>query len=134
MLTSKLGVDLKGKRVAIIGTGASGVQIAQAVAPVASDLKVFQRTPNLAIPMGKRKLTAEEQNRDKKWYHRLYELREKCFGGFFYGMAEKNTFDDSPEEREDFYQQLWDHGGFRFWLGNYKDASSPVMYQHCERN
>lgn len=77
--------------------------------------------------MGKRDLTPEEQNRDKDWYYRLYELREKCFGGFFYGMHEKNTFDDTPEERETFYQKLWDHGGFRFWLGNYKDVSNSSI-------
>ncbi|KAF2188891.1 HK97 family phage prohead protease [Zopfia rhizophila CBS 207.26] len=115
------GVDVKTKRVAVIGTGASGVQIAQELGPVAGEMKVFQRTPNLAVPMGKRNLTPEEQNRDKDWYYRLYELREKCFGGFFYGMHEKNTFDDNEQEREEFYRSLWDYGGFRFWLGNYKD-------------
>lgn len=77
--------------------------------------------------MGKRNLTPEEQNGDKNWYYRLYDLREKCFGGFFYGMYEKDTFDDSPEEREAFYHKLWDHGGFRFWLGNYKDVSLTVL-------
>lgn len=66
-------------------------------------------------------LTPEEQNQGKKWYPRLFQLREKCYGGFFYGMSERGTFDDSAEERERFYRALWDHGGFRFWLGNYKD-------------
>lgn len=36
-------------------------------------------------------------------------------------MYEKNTFDDTPEDRDAFYHKLWDYGGFRFWLGNYKD-------------
>lgn len=71
--------------------------------------------------MGKRSLTAEEQQSQKKWYPRLYELREKCFGGFLFTFSEKNTFDDSPEEREEFWHKLWDHGGFSYWLGNYKD-------------
>ncbi|KAF2098477.1 HK97 family phage prohead protease [Rhizodiscina lignyota] len=115
------GVDVKGKRCAVIGTGASGVQISQEWGPDAGELKVFQRTPNLAVPMGKRMLTPEEQNKGKDWYHRLYQLREKCYGGFFYGMHERNTFQDTPEEREAFYHKLWDYGGFRFWLGNYKD-------------
>jgi len=115
------GVDVKGKKCAVIGTGASGVQIAQEWGPEAGELTVFQRTPNLAIPMGKRPLTVEEQNIGKRWYHRLFELREKCFGGFFFTFSEKNTFDDTPEEREAFFHELWDHGGFRYWLGNYKD-------------
>lgn len=72
-------------------------------------------------PVGKKMLTPEEQDLGKKWYPRLFQLREKCFGGFFYGMLERGTFDDSAEEREAFYRSLWDYGGFRFWLGNYKD-------------
>lgn len=66
-------------------------------------------------------LTPDEQNEGKKWYPRLFQLREKCFGGFVYGMHERSTFDDTAEERNAFYYSLWDYGGFRFWLGNYKD-------------
>lgn len=73
------------------------------------------------LTVGKRMLTPEEQNKGKNWYPRLFQLREKCFGGFFYGMLERNTFDDAPEEREAVYRSLWDYGGFRYWLGNYKD-------------
>lgn len=71
--------------------------------------------------MGKRMLTPEEQDKGKNWYPRLFQLREKCYGGFFYGMYERHTFQDTPEERDAFYHKLWDYGGFRFWLGNYKD-------------
>ncbi|KAI9739883.1 MAG: hypothetical protein M1818_004939 [Claussenomyces sp. TS43310] len=115
------GVDVRGKRCAVIGTGASGVQIAQSWGPQAESLDVFQRSPNLAVPMGRRALTKEEQNSAKRFYPQLYELREKCFGGFLYSFAERNTFDDSPEEREAFFEKLWGHGGFGFWLGTYKD-------------
>lgn len=71
--------------------------------------------------MGKRPLTPEEQNIGKKWYPQLFQFRERNFGGFLYGVHEKNTFDDTPEEREAHYRALWDYGGFRFWLGNYND-------------
>jgi cation diffusion facilitator CzcD-associated flavoprotein CzcO len=115
------GVDVEGKRCAVIGTGASGVQISQEWGPTVGSLKVFQRTPNLAVPMGKKPLTHEEQQNSKKYYPRLYELREKCFGGFLFSWDEKNTFEDNYAEQEAFYQKLWDHGGFGYWLGNYKD-------------
>ncbi|TVY91517.1 Baeyer-Villiger monooxygenase [Lachnellula willkommii] len=115
------GVDVKGKKCAVIGTGASGVQISQEWGPEVGSLKVFQRTPNLAVPMGKKPLTREEQQASKKHYPRLYELREKCFGGFLFSWSEKNTFEDNYEEQEAFYHSLWDHGGFGYWLGNYKD-------------
>ncbi|GKT65697.1 steroid monooxygenase [Colletotrichum tofieldiae] len=135
-------VDVRGKRCAVIGTGASGVQISQEWGQAVGqhgELKVFQRTPNLAVPMGKRSLTPQEQNIGKSWYPRLFQLREKCFGGFFYGMVERNTFDDSPEEREAFYRALWDHGGFRYWLGNYKDMlfdadANKEAYSFWSRN
>ena len=114
-------IPVEGKKCAIIGTGATGVQLTQAWGPKAGHLKVFQRTPNLTVPMRQRVLTVEEQEIAKKWYPELLRLREHCFGGFLYGFSEKNTFDDTPEEREAFYEKLWQDGGFRYWLGNYKD-------------
>jgi cation diffusion facilitator CzcD-associated flavoprotein CzcO len=116
-----LDINVKNKKCAVIGTGASGVQITQAWGPMAGELKVFQRTPNLAVPMNKRNLTEKEQNDAKFWYPELFRYRERCFGGFLYSFSERKTFDDTPEEREVFFQKLWDDGGFRYWLGNYKD-------------
>lgn len=114
-------IDVSGKSCAIIGTGASGVQITQAWGPHAGHLKVFQRTPNLTVPMRLRKLTAEGQEAAKKWYPELFDLRERCFGGFLYSFCERKTFEDTPAEREKFFEKLWTDGGFRYWLGNYKD-------------
>jgi hypothetical protein len=71
--------------------------------------------------MRKRNLTAKEQNDTKPFYPELFRYRERNFGGFLYGLHEKGTFEDTEEEREKFYQKLWDEGGFRFWLANYKD-------------
>ncbi|KAL6246024.1 hypothetical protein RBB50_007177 [Rhinocladiella similis] len=116
-----LNIDVSNKKCCVIGTGASGVQIVQKWGPNVGHLKVFQRTPNLAVPMRKKALTAEEQNEQKPMYPELFSLREKCFGGFLYTFSEKSTFEDTPAEREAFYRKLWTDGGFRFWLGNYKD-------------
>lgn len=115
------GVDFDNKRVAVIGTGASGVQIIQEMGATASKLTVYQRTPNLALPMGRRDLTAEEQNRLKPIYPVIHEMREKNFAGFHYDLYEHNTFDDTPEEREAFLEKLWEKAGFSLWLGGYKD-------------
>ncbi|TKA70787.1 hypothetical protein B0A49_07354 [Cryomyces minteri] len=114
-------VDVKGKRVAVIGTGSTGIQIAQETAKTAGSVTVFQRTPNLCLPMRQRKLSREEQEEAKKDYPELYRKRMTTFAGFSYDFVEKNTFDDSPEEREKFYQELWDEGGFKYWLATYKD-------------
>lgn len=71
--------------------------------------------------MGKKPLTVAEQNASKQWYQRLFEMRERSFAGFLYDSSERDTFDDTPEEREAFYQSLWDSAGFHFWLANYRD-------------
>ncbi|PON22632.1 hypothetical protein TGAM01_v208521 [Trichoderma gamsii] len=114
-------ISVKGKKCAVIGTGASGVQLVQAWGPEAGELKVFQRTPNLTIPLLKRDLTSEEQERTKRYYPELFRYRETSFAGFTYDWAEKNTFDDTAEDREAFYEEMWNRGGFRFWLAVYKD-------------
>jgi len=115
------GVDVKGKRVAVIGCGSTGVQIAQETSRDGAKVAAFIRTPNLALPMRQEKLSREEQMSNKDKQAKIYEDRMKTFAGFSYDFAEKNTFDDSPEEREKFFQSLWDEGGFKFWLATYKD-------------
>ena len=115
------GVDVKGKRIAVIGTGSTGVQIAQECAPEAAELTVFQRTPNLALPMRQKKITREEQNAKKDMYPQIYQDRLKTFAGFQFDFSKKKTFDDSPEEREAFYESLWQEGGFNPWIGTYDD-------------
>ena len=59
---------------AVIGTGASGVQCIQEMGPVAEQLTVYQRTPNLALPMGRRDLTKEEQDQMKPMYPQIVSL------------------------------------------------------------
>ncbi|OJZ81076.1 hypothetical protein ASPFODRAFT_146628 [Aspergillus luchuensis CBS 106.47] len=132
------GVDFQGKRCAVIGTGASGVQLTQALGPVASSLKVFQRTPNLAIPMRKRPLTVEEQERLKPLYPELFRLRETSFGGFTYDFIERGVFDENEKEREAFLEGIWEKGGFRYWVGSYGDylfdaKASRVIYDFWAR-
>ena len=101
------GVSTKGKKVAVIGTGSTGIQIAQESAKDAASVTVFQRTPNLCLPMRQRKLTKEEQDEDKATRAELYRYRMTTFAGFGYDFAEKNTFDDTEEEREACFEELW---------------------------
>jgi len=115
------GVDVKGKRVAVVGTGSTGIQIAQECANDGAQVTVFQRTPNLCLPMRQARLTKEEQEENKKQYPELYKRRLTTFAGFEYDFSEKNTFDDSPEQQEEFFEKHWADGGFKFWLAAYKD-------------
>jgi cation diffusion facilitator CzcD-associated flavoprotein CzcO len=114
---------LKGKRVAVVGTGASGIQTIQEIGPKVKHLTVYQRTPNMCLPMNQHKLDPAEEERKKKdgTYEKLINDTRSTFAGFTYDFADKDTFDDSPEDREKFYNKLWTEGGFRFWLNGYKD-------------
>ncbi|KAF2236768.1 FAD/NAD(P)-binding domain-containing protein [Viridothelium virens] len=115
------GVDVKGKHVAVIGTGSTGVQIAQETAKEASSVTVFQRTPNLCLPMRQAKLTREEQQERKKDYPEIYRHRMTTFAGFQFDFIKRKTLDDSAEEREALFEKLWQAGGFEFWLATYED-------------
>lgn len=115
------GIDVKSKRVAVIGTGATGVQIAQETAKTAASVTVFQRTPNLALPMQQRSLTKEEQEKAKSEYPEFFRERMNTFGGMPFDFVQRNTFDDTAEARESFYERLFENGGFEFWLAGYAD-------------
>lgn len=60
--------------------------------------------------MRQRKVTKEEQEQAKENYPDLYKYRMTTFAGFAFDFVDKNTFDDNEEEREKFYQSLWDEG------------------------
>ena len=115
------GVDLTGRNVAVIGTGASGVQVVQEAARVAEHVTVFQRTPILALAMQQRRLTREEQDAAKATYPEIFERRTQTNSGFAYPERGINTFDVSEAERLEAYERLWQEGGFAFWAGGYSD-------------
>lgn len=116
------GIDLAGKRVAVIGTGASGVQTAQEAALTAKQLTVFQRTPNLALPMQQRHLNDADNRRMREGYPAAFAARGSTFAGFDYDFLPKNATEVSAQEREAVYEQLWNEGGFRFWLAIFQDT------------
>lgn len=116
------GIDVRGKRTAVIGTGATGVQISQELAREAGSLVVFQRTPNLALPMRQGKLSAEDQEAKKTTYPQLFLDRLETFAGMRYDFVNRSAADCTPEEREGFYENLWAKGGFEFWLATYQDT------------
>ncbi|THV06410.1 cyclohexanone monooxygenase [Dendrothele bispora CBS 962.96] len=116
-------VDWKRKRVGVIGTGASGVQVIQEVAPDVDHLTVFQRTPNMALPMRQEKVSKETQDKMKEeLYPTIFRRLRQTFGGFAYHLiTEKGTMDATPEERRLLWETYWEQGGFRIWVANYAD-------------
>jgi cation diffusion facilitator CzcD-associated flavoprotein CzcO len=115
------GLDLAGKRVGVIGTGASGVQVAQEAAGTAAHLTVFQRTPNLALPMRQKKLDDDTIRRMKETYPEMFDKRAKTFAGFDYDVLAKSALEVSDDERQATFERLWEIGGFASWIGSFND-------------
>lgn len=111
------GVSFKGKRVAVIGTGASGVQVIQEASKDASSLTVFQRTPNLALPMGQVKYTRDEYDKLKPLFEPALKSSQETYAGFAYDLIHKPWKDMSEDERQKLMRDNWAGRGFRFWLG-----------------
>ncbi|CAG9977402.1 unnamed protein product [Clonostachys byssicola] len=120
------GVDVKGKRVGIIGTGSTGVQITQEWAKSAKSTVVFQRTPNVALPMRQSSVTAEEQNNKKPGYPEFFDRRQQTYGGQAMERWHKKVFDDTAQDREAFFERRWEQGGFGFWISNYRDIFTDL--------
>lgn len=80
------GVSLKDKKVAVVGTGASGIQTIQEIGPKVKHLTVYQRTPNMCLPMNQRKLDPQEEERKKQdgTYEKLINDTRGTFAGFTY--------------------------------------------------
>jgi len=115
------GVPLEGRRIAVIGTGASAVQVIQEAAPVAAQLTVFQRTPNLALPMQQKKLDPAGQAQAKAGYPEIYARRARNFGGYDYQGVGKGAFEVSDAERRAIFEDRWAAGGFAFWANTFND-------------
>ncbi|KAF2026618.1 FAD/NAD(P)-binding domain-containing protein [Setomelanomma holmii] len=120
------GVDVRRKKVAVVGTGATGVQIVQEWAREVGEegnLKVFQRTPQLGFPMRQRKIEEEEDREMKANMARIMKESRRTNAGFVFDSEKVlKTFDHESEEREAYYERLWEQGGFRFHGMNYSDV------------
>jgi len=114
-------VSLEGKRVAVIGTGATGVQTIQEVAKTAGTLTVFQRTPNWCAPLLNAKIDKAEMVRIRANYPAMFERCQQTFAGFLHTAEPRGTFDVTREEREAFWEKLYGEPGFGIWVGNFSD-------------
>ncbi|TDH60208.1 NAD(P)/FAD-dependent oxidoreductase [Dankookia rubra] len=115
-------VDFAGKRVAVIGTGATGVQVIQTIAPQVGQLTVFQRTPNWCTPLHNRPITEDEQARIKAGYPEMFELLRRTPGCYIHDTDPRGTFEVTEAEREAFWERLYSEPGFGIWMANFRDV------------
>jgi cation diffusion facilitator CzcD-associated flavoprotein CzcO len=118
----KEDIDFSGKKVAIIGSGPTAVQILQTIAPQVGELKLFQRTANWCTPLRNQPVTAAEQEEMKVKANDVFELCKRTAAAFIHDMDMRASTEVSKAERMAKYQELYERGGFALWLGNYNDV------------
>jgi cation diffusion facilitator CzcD-associated flavoprotein CzcO len=118
----KEGIDLAGKRVGIIGTGATAVQTIQTIAKTVGHLTVFQRTPNWCFPLNNSKITPEEMARIKARYPEILARCLETPSCYVHAPDPRKALEVTPEEREEFWEKLYRTPGFGQWQGNFSDV------------
>jgi cation diffusion facilitator CzcD-associated flavoprotein CzcO len=116
-------VDFVGKRVAIIGTGSSGVQLIPIVAAEAAQLTVYQRTANWCTPLNNAPISAEEQKQLRADFPQIRETLNTSLAGFLHLPHDRATFDDTAEQRAEFYELMWAKPGFGKLISHYFDMT-----------
>ena len=114
-------VDFTGKRVGVIGTGASAVQAIPLIAKEASDLTVFQRTANYVIPANNGPVSQDVKKARLDDYAGIRERIQRSYFGFELNLLEKGALESTDEEIHQELMPRWEEGGFGIWLGSYVD-------------
>jgi cation diffusion facilitator CzcD-associated flavoprotein CzcO len=114
------GHDFAGQRVAVIGTGSSGIQAIPEIAREADHVVVLQRTPSFSIPARNAPLSPEVIADVKSRYPEIRETARWASTGSPYPPPELKALDSHPAEREKRYEDLWSMGGPRI-MGAYAD-------------
>jgi len=115
------GVDLSGKRVGVIGTGASGIQLIAAIAPEVEHLTVFQRTANFATPLRNRPTDLEEWEKIRANYPQIRVASRNNFLGVVTDPPEPSAKLADPEQRRARYEHYDAIGGFHLLMSSYAD-------------
>lgn len=114
--------NFAGKRVGIVGTGASGIQVTPLIASIAGHTTVFQRTANYGIPARNYVLDDLQRESIKARYDDIWDQVSKQAMGMAMNPAGRVNGDVTDEERERLLEAAWEEGGFRFFLETFDDV------------
>ncbi|HEY4042084.1 MAG TPA: NAD(P)/FAD-dependent oxidoreductase [Rhodopila sp.] len=113
-------IDLAGKRVGIVGNGATGIQVIQTIADKVGHLTVFMRTPQYILPMKNPKYAAADQEAYKSRFNWLAEHLPRTFSGFEYDF-ENRWADLTPQQRRQVLEGIWEDGSLKLWLASFAE-------------
>ena len=114
-------LDLTGKRVAIIGTGATAIQIIPEVAQQAGHLTVFQRRANWAAALNNGPITAQEMDAIRARYEQIFAACARSPAAFEHEPDKRSFYDVPEQERRAFWDRLYGEPGFGIWLANFPE-------------
>jgi cation diffusion facilitator CzcD-associated flavoprotein CzcO len=118
----KQPVDFDGKRVAVIGTGATGIQAITEIAKTAGHLTVFQRTAQWSAPLHNARVTPEEMRDIRNNYADIFVRCQETVGCFIHAADPRSALEVTQEEREAFWEKRYGEPGFGIWMGNFRDV------------
>lgn len=121
------GLDLTGKRVAVIGTGPSGSQIVANIHPVVKQLTVFQQRALYITPVNDRPVSEDEKNEIYKNYDGIWDLVFTSLFAMGFDESKKSALEVTKEERREVYERIWNKGGgFRFFYETFNDLGTSL--------
>lgn len=112
------GVEVAGKRVGVVGVGATGIQVIQTIAPEAGHLTVFARTPQYVLPMKNPTYSEADQQAYKERFAELKATIPHTFTGFEYDF-EHAWADCTPERRREVLEEIYEDGSLKLWLAGF---------------
>jgi cation diffusion facilitator CzcD-associated flavoprotein CzcO len=115
-------VDFTGKRVAVIGTGATAVQMIPVIAETAGQLSIFQRSPNWCAPLHNGPIDQAEMDDIKSRYDEIFDTCNNTFAGFQHVPDRRKALETSAEDRHELWERLWGEPGFGIWMANFRDV------------
>ncbi|HKT01126.1 MAG TPA: NAD(P)/FAD-dependent oxidoreductase [Rugosimonospora sp.] len=117
-------VDFTGTRVALIGTGSSGVQIVPAIADEVANLTVYQQVADWCTPLNNAPITAAEQAELQANYETIAQTLHTSPSGFLHVLNLRRGEQDTPQQRQAFYAKIWNGPGFTKLTEHYFDMTS----------
>jgi len=114
-------VEMAGKRVAVIGTGATGIQVIAEIADKVGDLTVFQRRPNWSAPLNNGPISEAEMAEIRARYDEIFKTCARTPGGFEHEPDRRGFYEVSREERLALWDKLYNSPGFAIWLRNFRE-------------
>jgi acetone monooxygenase (methyl acetate-forming) len=108
------GVELDGKRVGVVGVGATGIQVIQTIAPQVGHLTVFARGAQYVLPMKNPQYGPAEQARYKARFEEIRDKVPHTFTGFEFDFAPWAELTD--EQRRELLENHYADGSLKLWL------------------